>query len=165
MCTNLHECQYMTCARACTHVHVPGAPATSASSEQGAVALETYPATRLLHLLRSDSSPIEIHTQGTLRLLMRLKVCFTVHTKACAPSSQRAGTLCCDTSPACNDCNGAQQGRCSSHKCRGGLRGDAAYLDLGLRAQDFGPQCFCSLFAHDEPVIPKQCSSASWQHA
>ena len=42
------------------------------------------------------------------------------------------------------------------------LRADALYLDA--RAQGLGLQRFRTLFAYDEPVLPKQYSNASWRH-
>ena len=102
------------------------------------------------------------------RLSMRLRACFAVHMQACAPSSERAGTPCCNISPSAATAKERGSGaaaRTSVAASCGGLSTDAARLLLNARPNDFDLQSLRSFFAHNEPVTSKQCSNTSWGHA
>ena len=147
--------------RRCRDKHTPGARCRCSrdiSNNSASVLRHNY------------SLPIQIHTQGmsVLRSLEQLKACCAVHMTAGVPSSDCAGTLCCSTSPASSDCNGARQGCRSSRKYYGYLRSAESRHCLPppqCESARLRPSRLSGLLAHNEPSIPKQCSNASWRHA
>ena len=159
----LHTCKHAPMRR------VPGAAAASTPSEQGAVALEAYPATWLLVVCALAVSPCRFahrarrccaccggrrRASRRTQRLVRFPVSALAHFAAvlyprASTASEHGSSVAACTNVAAS---------------RGGLSADAACLRLNTSSQYSGLQSSRALVAHDEPFIPKQCSNASWRH-